>query len=525
MVTSLQNPIAKTKAWLWGAARRVGYLSLRSRTSITGSKQRVWAVGLIVLVPLLYFFYKQNYALLLTIMCLGTVLIISIRSKLMAILAVFAYLVLLGDIRRITTQIAGYRALDPLLLVGAGFAVYFALPLLLRVRLTDSLSKGMMALMAVMFLQIFNPKQGPISVGFSGALFAIVPVLWFWIGRRYASDRAIELLLYRVLLPLGAACAVLGLCQTYIGFFSWEEEWAKSFGSAYLLNNGSMRPFGFSSSAAEYGHLLLIASIIACAGILTKRRIDIIFLPLFGAAMVLAAMRGPIVTTVFGAAVMWAVRGKDARVWLPKLVFALSLGFALVFYSASSASDSAPSATPSANAAPKGSAAAAQSRVTEGLAHPFEAKHSTAGLHFQLFLAGIARGFTNPTGDGLGSTTLGSVKFGGVGYSSEVDISDAFMSLGFLGGLLYIFVIFETFRRFPAFLRSGPQSARLPVAGLLAALLGGWLAVGQYGTAPIVFFCLGAIAHSEIAEKNQEPVEVFETVQTSHLRFASGQPS
>jgi hypothetical protein len=44
------------------------------------------------------------------------------------------------------------------------------------------LSIAVLLLAVLMTAQIFNPAQGGLVVGLGGALFYLVPLLWFWIG-------------------------------------------------------------------------------------------------------------------------------------------------------------------------------------------------------------------------------------------------------------------------------------------------------------------------------------------------------
>jgi hypothetical protein len=141
----------------------------------------------------------------------------------------------------------------------------------------------------------------------------------------------------------------------------------------------------------------------------------------------------------------------------------------------------------------------------EGLAHPLDQKKSTAGLHAAYFLGGFKAAFAYPIGYGLGSVNMGA-KFGdgdtgGDGSSdddahvgtTEVDISDSFVSMGLPGGLLYLYIIFLVIRRAISFGRNAPKSLGLPALGLLAALAGGWMALGQYAIGPLVWFVIGAL--------------------------------
>ena len=165
----------------------------------------MWCGGLALLLVLLVLLVRGQMDLLCAVLATGGLLLLSLIDKPRAILYTLVYLIFLGEIRRIVTVSFGPSKLDLLLLVAPLLSFYFSLPLLLDLRLRDLLSKAFFVLLVTMVLEIFNPQQGGLVVGVSGALFYIVPVLWFWIGRQYASPSILEWLLYRILLPLSSA--------------------------------------------------------------------------------------------------------------------------------------------------------------------------------------------------------------------------------------------------------------------------------------------------------------------------------
>ncbi len=470
----------------------MSYPALRTRISALGGRHDifVWLIGFCFLIPALYLFLHGQMRIVIALMCLGALIMSWLLSQTIGIIVVFSYLMVLGDLRRIVDELSpSYGGFDLLLVVGPVFAIYLAVPLLLRLKVDDNLSKSVLALMAMMFLEIFNPNQGSILVGITGALFYIIPILWFWIARAYATDQMMFLLFYRVFLPIGVLDGMLGIAQVYVGFFPWEKEWAVKLGTQYLFSAGHMRSFGFSTGASEFATTLLIASVCVMAALFAGRRAYVLLLPLLLAASLLSSSRGLIVKLLFGMAVLWAVRSKEGRLWIPRFIFAIALGVAFVMYSASSA-EANDQASFTKN---KSTAQMATAHVTQGLADP---SNSTAGVHWQIFVAGIVRGFTNPAGTGIGAVTLAAGKFssGGVNHSSEIDISDVFTTLGFIGGFLYLYVIYAVFRTTFVYIREGAPMLSFAYVGLFAALIGAWLALGQYSIAPFVWFCIGALS-------------------------------
>jgi hypothetical protein len=466
--------------------------------------QTVWILGLLLLLPGMYLFFNQSYRLLIGLMIMGAILVAWHTSRRVALVMLFGFLLMLGDIRRIIDTFAGSQSLDLLLLVGPIVTVYISVPLLMRLKLTDRTSKAIFGLLALMALEVFNPRQGPIAVGIAGALFWIIPVLWFWIGRWLGSEKLIFILLYRVVFPLGVMDALLGLFQSAFGFLSWEDAWARPQIGQYNLGAGQVRPFGFSSSGAEYSITLCFATVLVFSALFAGRKIYALALPILLLALVLASSRGAIVKILFAVAVIWAVRGKPGRNWVFRFVATLCVGLALLIYSASTVAANQGELR---NPQKATSAQLATSHVTEGLAHPLDSKHSTGGIHAAMFWFGIVRGFTNPVGNGLGSTTLAAGKFGGdvtASGSTEIDISDAFVTLGCVGGILFLYIIFATFSVALQYVRTGPKMLSYAFVGLLSAMLGAWVPP-SYATGSLIWLSIGTIMVTQNQNKAIKP--------------------
>jgi len=484
-------------------------------------------IGISLIVPAMYLLEHNQWRLLVMLVLVGSLILLWRLSRTLAICMTFFYLFLLGDVRRIVSMFAGQTGLDPLLLVGALFTLYVGLPLFRGLRLQDRLSKTMLTLLGIMILEMVNPKQGSVLVGLSAGLFYIVPVLWFWIGRRFGTEHLCFLLLFRVVVPLGVVAALLGLYQTFIGFLPWESVWienaiAAGYNALYLTGR-HVRSFGFSVNGVEYVSLLVVTTILLCSAAIAGRRAYILPVPLVASAIFFAATRGAILRVLFGVAVVWAVRGysRNRASFVPRLLFAVTLGVSALAYSSSQASsDEAPYVDPR-NAS---TSQAATQHVVQGFAHPLDAKSSTAGAHAGMFSYGIMTGLTNPVGSGLGSVTLGADKFGGSGGSTEIDISDAFYTMGIVGGLCFVYMIYLAFRYAFEYLTSGDKVIGYSVIGVLAAMIGAWIGQGQYGLAPFVCFCLGFLTKKHLESKAEHPPalpEIKDNIGKRRFRRAS----
>ena len=427
----------------------------------------------------------------------SSLLVVSCYDKATAALLTFAYLFLMGDIRRIVAVAFGQPAQDLLLLVGPAMALFLAFPLLLKVRLRDNISKAMLFLLVVMTFEIFNPKQGGLSVGLSGAIFYIAPVLWYWVGRHFGSPAVIEKLIYRVVFPLALLAALLGFVQTFIGFLPYEQAWidiaAKSYTALHL--GGSIRAFGFSVSGTEYAVLLMFGVVGAAAAYFGSQRGWAILLPIFIVGVILASGRTAVVRIILTLAFIWAFR-KGQRLQTSTIVRILLFASAGAVLVAAVASRFVPQTGSSGKSSAVNDALAHQAG---GLAHPLDPKYSTAGLHGSMVWAGVLEGITYPIGHGLGATTEAAAKFGSDPSqgSSEIDFSDMFISLGLIGGVLYLFVVVSAMRQSLTYLHTVSRTVSLPTVAILFSSLGSWLIGGQYSTSSVILFLVGALSYPD----------------------------
>ena len=461
--------------------------------------------------------------LICALMISSVLVLVLTRSAVLAATLTLVYVHVLGDLRRLMDVATGVPDLDLLLLVGPFMAVLLALPILLRLQVKDSLSKAMLLLTVLMAFEVINPAQGGLAVGISGALFYLVPVLWFWIGRSIASPAVIERLLYRVIFPLGICAAVLGLWQTLVGFFPYEQAWIDVTLKNYtaLSLGGTTRAFGFSVSAAEYATLLELTAAGVAAALFTRRRIWALAFPLLIAAMLLASGRTVVVKLILALAVVWSLRKQQ-----PLNTLATVRLFAFVLCGLAGVSYLAAAWGPAEGSSVKYSATQESiAHLSGGLAHPFDERHSTLGIHQGMFLGAIGNSLSAPLGRGLGATTGAATKFSESSdqISSEVDVSDMFIILGPVGGIVYIIIFILALRSALAYLQRTNPAVGLPVAAILTATIGAWLISGQYSTAALVFFLIGATTHSHAGDisalKQSKPMEL--TMLDDQLPFAA----
>src|SRR6266550_7686264 len=114
----------------------------------------------------------------------------------------------------------------------------------------------------IYFLEIFNPLQGGIAVGLSGALFMLVPVVWFYFGQTI-KPAFLETAL-RVMVVLGVLTSLYGLYQLAFGFPSFEQYWIDNTEFYNSISVGNVkRALATYSSAEEWGRYIEIGALIA----------------------------------------------------------------------------------------------------------------------------------------------------------------------------------------------------------------------------------------------------------------------
>lgn len=407
----------------------------------------------------------------------GTLLLVGLRSPGLAVVLALAGLPFLGLARRMLILYDGWHSQDPLLLV----APVIALVIAVRGRSGPGtrLSTLVAALLVVAALESVNPLGGSISAGMAGLLFVAAPLLWFFVGRDTVDSRLVWAVLSSVV-AVGGFNALYGLDQTLRGFPLWDSDWLRAGGYAALNVGGSIRAFGTFSSAAEYGTYIGAASVICIVLGLHGKLRALLLVPVLGAALFLEGSRGILLLALVASVA--AVGLRTRRLVAATLVIAAVVGLGVVAlhrYSGAAAAGAQQSGN------------ALVEHQVGGLAHPLNPSQSTLRAHWDLFVNGLGSAIHQPLGLGTGATNLAGARFGGIASGTEIDVSNAFVSLGFVGGCLFVGVIVLTFRRAFLLYRERGDVLVLASCGVLLAALGQWLNGGYYALAPLVWLLVG----------------------------------
>jgi hypothetical protein len=198
--------------------------------------------------------------------------------------------------------------------------------------------------------------------------------------------------------------------------------------------------------------------------------------------------RGIMVATAFALIVVIAARTGSVRRTVVALVVCLvATIFAFTFARGSLQERAASSSDP------------LVSHQLGGLADPFNEDQSTLPTHLAMFQNGLRQGLLDPVGHGITSTTLAGETLGNdeANTTTEVDISNAFVSLGTLGGIVYVALVLLVLMSALRLAVHRRDAVSLAALGTLVLVLGQWLNGGYYAVSPLVWVTAGFVVACE----------------------------
>jgi hypothetical protein len=398
-----------------------------------------------------------------------------------------AVLLLLGATRRWTEWKWGDAGgIDPLLAIQPAVTAVLLLVAARSgaFRQRSPLTSVVWAIVLIGVLGAVNPLQGSAAAGAVGAVIFLTPVAWFFVGRSVVDDRTLARV-YAVVVAVMVVAALVGIQQADGTFFAFDRAWFESLEGydALRVGGGVVRPFGFSSSAAEYGKNLGIGVVVCAAFWLRRgagwRALALPAVGVLGTALLLAGLRTTLVLTVLGVALTWfGVRRRASVVRL-----ALVGGVALVAL-VGAASVLAP------GAGGDGSSAALASRNLGALANPLDADDSTLGRHVGQVVDALVDLPSNPLGLGTGSTTLAGKQFG-ESRSADMDLGDAALSLGVPGVIAYLVLLVRLVRRAVAVASARRDWLAAAALGVVVVSSLQWFNGGLYSAVTIAWLTFG----------------------------------
>jgi hypothetical protein len=190
-------------------------------------------------------------------------LVISFEAGL---LAMMLFEPLRGFLRRAQYLFLPYTQTDPIHLVTPVITILALAMILQRRRLTifraTPLAGSVSILGLIYLLEIFNPLQGGLTVGFSGALFMLVPVAWFYFGQTVKPGFVQTV--FRLMVVMGILTSLYGVYQLAFGFPGFEQYWIDNTEFYNSISVGHVkRALATYSSAEEWGRYIEIGGLIS----------------------------------------------------------------------------------------------------------------------------------------------------------------------------------------------------------------------------------------------------------------------
>lgn len=405
------------------------------------------------------------------------------------LLITLGWLFFLGGTRRVVSWQLVDVARDPLLLVGpAGLAALFARAVRAGAfRRWTGLAVLVAGFSGLCLVSLARPGPAGLVAGVAGLLFWLVPMVWFWVGRRLVDDRLLE----RVILLLavaGAVSAVYGLVKAGVGVPPWDAQWIRDHGyvALYVGGHQEARPFGVAASAVEFGLIVALGAFLALLfAVVARRRADRLRLVLWALALV----------TCCAALVVSGVRTAVAMLGITVvacLVIRLRPGLRVVggVIVLAAVAYGALWIVPAQHWSLDGTTGSVR-RIVVGLRNPFDREDSTLLGHMDLVGRGLRAGFEEPLGEGPGATNLAGERFSDVTRDTEFDISNGAVAFGIAGivftaailGVGMALAVVAAWRR--------PDLRHLAVLGVLILSFRFWWNGGHYFLSAVVWLGLG----------------------------------
>jgi hypothetical protein len=370
-------------------------------------------------------------------------LLVSLEASLIAMMLFEPFR---GLLRRAEYLLVDYSTQDPIHLLTPIVTVLAMATLLrkerLNIFLATPLARPVSLLVLLFFLEIFNPLQGGIFVGLSGALFMLVPVAWFYFGQTVDERfmrRAMTLIVF-----LGILASLHGVYQMMVGYPAFEQYWIDNTDLYAAIAVGHVRrALATFSSAEEWGRYVQFGAIIAfgfAAGTKNMRgRFGWILCGVASiGAILLSGQRTAIFGTILGIATLILLGARSFSNGLARVVLMLLPVLLVVVFV------KPPTADDVWEKNEKETVTALLSHAQRGTLKP--AGEDSLQIRFENWGELLTKTIpSRPLGAGLGVGTLGEARFAKAEADELPPIDNAILVIalacGIPGALLFVWII------------------------------------------------------------------------------------
>ena len=419
-----------------------------------------------------------------------------------------------GLLRRMQYLIVPYSQNEPIHLITPVITLFAMFIVLQRHKINifieSPLAKTVTLLAAICFLQIFNPLQGSLFVGLTGALFYLVPMAWFYFGSVVSKDYFFKIL--KLIVFLGIISSCYGIYQITVGYPGFERYWIENtdqYSSIAVYN--VTRALATFSSAEEWGRYALLGSLIAFGMALVrtetaKRPFWFLAGGFLSFMIVLSGQRSSIFGLILGVVILFVT---GAKTWSNALSRVLLLFIPVVIFFTLSSSLSEDEIY---DLDDSQGVNTMLSHTTKGTVNPTGEGSLYARFETWTHLVTVTLP-GNPIGSGLGAKTLSASRDDEGDNSRAVD--NHFFSLAVSAGvpaaILLIVILFQSFKvslfKWRENEIDSDASARWRI---VMALLSSFVLNNFFGTsfviysvAPIGWFLIGWVASQQNTERGK----------------------
>lgn len=439
-------------------------------------------------------------------------LIVSLEA---GMIAMMVFEPLRGFLRRAQYLFLPYTATDPIHTLTPLVTIVALAMLLRRQRLgifrASPLALPVSILGLIYLLQVFNPLQGGLSVGLSGALFMLVPVVWFYFGQTIKGS--FVLTVFKMMVVIGILTSLYGLYQLAYGFPSFEQYWVDNTEFYNSISVGHVkRALGTFSSAEEWGRYIELAAIVAFGFVVgAKNKLRSVAWLLAGAGLstmlLLTGQRTAMFGMILGVLIFLLIGARSGRAVFARLMWVLIPALLITILAKAPTNDDMLSHGEDERMG------AVLSHTARGTLRPTEEASLQERLTNWTSLATDLIPY-RPFGIGLGGTSLGAWRFNSALDLPPIDsyFISTVITCGLPTALLFIWILFRATRMSWRAYRESvnhPQQARLwritaslmPVL-ILNSFFGNTFTL--YSVAPIGWLLVGWIS----AQQTREQIEV-----------------
>lgn len=443
-------------------------------------------------------------------------LLVSLEASLIAMMLFEPFR---GVLRRAQYLIVNYTEADPIHVLTPVVTLMALAVLVKKQRLNmlwaTPLAGSVSVLGLIFFLEIFNPLQGSLFVGLTGALFLLVPVVWFYFGQS-VSDTFVRTAL-RLIVIIGILASLHGVYQLVFGYPKFEQYWLDNTDLYQSIAVGHVqRALATFSSAEEWGRYTQIGAIAALGFAIAAKRFAVRAGWLLAAlaslgAIVLSGQRTAIFGFMVGVGTMIllgtrSVRGLVVRVTMLMLPVVLVLVFV-----------SAPTDDEMWSKGDDETVSTLLSHTKRGTLKPAGEDSLQVRMQNWTYLITSVIPY-RPLGAGLGAGSLSDAR---ENSDSELPPIDNFilvlaLAVGIPGALLFVWILSRATWLSMRLARAPDSESNLGIRRIVASIMPGLilnslfgLTFSIYSVAPVAWLLIGWISAATLKARHNDEREIL----------------